>query len=163
VKNDYVVDDIYDDDNNRFADKTDIHLFSVKYGIPHVISNKLIGKNEEETSANISILSKAIDEYVDSKIIDVCTSEGYGELEEYLAPYGWARMRGRDELIKLYDEQMTIKLIIELKQQGMSYSKIRDELKKRGIEPRRSVDGWSRDVLRSIYHRNSDKQDDNEE
>lgn len=66
-------------------------------------------------------------------------------------PYGWAAVRG--ELVKVPEEQRAIRLMCRLRDGGMSYRQIGDELERRGIRSDAPHGRWRPGTILAIIKR----------
>lgn len=72
-------------------------------------------------------------------------------------PYGFDLTPDRKHLVENKAEQRTIKLMIKLRKQGLSYTKIAQELDKREIPTKRGCPKWDQSSINSLIKRWSDE------
>lgn len=136
-------------------DTTHIHEFVVKYDIPHIIANKLIGKTENETEENIRIVSEAIDKYAEKHKSD--NNDRRHLCNTWNTNYGYAKSDNND-IVENEHEQTIIQLIVDLHNKNMTTQKICDELKNRGYKTRRGKTDWQTGMITRIIQREKEKE-----
>jgi len=139
-------------------DTTPIHAFAFKYGIPHGIANKFIGKTEQETDENIQIISKAIDKYAEKYESGAIKSkDGDGNrMNIWNAPYGYKR-GCNGAFIENESEQTVIRFIMKLRKNDMLIMDICKELKANGYKTRKGNENWQTSVVSRVIERERHK------
>lgn len=139
-------------------DSTKVGLIVRKYGIPYKVVSKLICECEQKTDELIQSLSTAIDLYVKQEIENLADSKkGIRKKRIYnytLPPYGY-NLDKFGNLTPNRKEQAIIKMIINLREQGLGYGAIINKLAERGIKTKKGLNRWSCGILKDIVKRNS--------
>lgn len=141
----YKDDPQYSQGNTWDDDDTPIRRLVVTFDIPHEIANKLIGRDEEETTANIDAFMLEHKLSWPEPVQEPKPAKYYG------VPYGYQRENGG--MVEDGFEQRILTTMYQLMDSGYTYHGVSKVLNEQGVPTKSGRGEWRGSVIKAIVDR----------